>query len=209
MAYDVNDTKEMAKDKATEVAQTAQSAAGDVATTAKEQAQAFTDEARYQARQLLGTTRQQLSEQAEQRTQEASKGLRRLADQVQALGEGRPQDAGQVGDWARQLQGRLRQWATRLDSGGVDGAARDLSSFARRRPLVFLGGCLVAGVVVGRLVKDVAGADGAGQTGSPQRTSGMALGDGRRDVALPPPDGPTLVEQSASMGPAMGTGTMP
>jgi hypothetical protein len=95
MAYnDVNDTKELAKEKATEVAQTAQSAAGDVATTAKQQAQAFTDEAKYHARQLFGTTRQQLSEQAEQRTQEASKGLHRLADQMQALGEGRPQDAG-------------------------------------------------------------------------------------------------------------------
>ena len=207
MAYDVDDKKEMAKDMATEVAQTAQSAAGDVATTAKEQAQAFTDEARHQARQLYGTTRQQLSEQAEQKAQEASKGLHRLADQVQALGEGRPQDAGQVGDWARQLQTRLRQWATRLDSGGVDGAARDLSRFARRRPLVFLGGCMVAGVVVGRLVKDVAGADG--QTGWEQPAGRAGLDDGRRDVALPPPDGPSPVEQPASVGTGMGTRTMP
>jgi hypothetical protein len=209
MAYnDVNDTKELAKEKATEVAQTAQSAAGDVATTAKQQAQAFTDEAKYHARQLFGTTRQQLSEQAEQRTQEASKGLHRLADQVQALGEGRPQDAGPVGDWARQLQTRLRQWATRLDSGGVDGAARDLSSFARRRPLVFLGGCMAAGVVVGRLVKDVAGVEGQ-TAGSEQRTSRPGLTDGRREVALPPPDGPSLIEQPASMGSTMGAGTIP
>jgi hypothetical protein len=69
---------------------------------------------------------------------------------------------------------------------------------------------MVAGVVVGRLVKDVAGAEGNGQTpGSAQRMSGAALADGRREVALPPPDAPILIEEPASMGTAMGTGTMP
>ncbi len=82
-----------AKEKASEVVGHAESAVGEVASTAKDQARVLTEEAKYQARELMTTTRQQLSEQAEQRAQHASRGLRSVADQMQALKDGRPQDS--------------------------------------------------------------------------------------------------------------------
>ena len=178
-----------AVEKAREVAQTAQRAAGEVASTAAGEARAFVDDARSQAQELMSTTRSELSAQAEQRTQHAAQGLRTLSDQLQALAEGRPDEAGPVGSWTREAQLRLQQWSGRLERGGVEGLLRDLSTLARRRPGVFLVGCVAAGVVVGRVVKDVAGAD------RPAPSSAPSNGDESAPVApsrpttgvLPPP----------------------
>ena len=106
---------------------------------------------------------------------------------MQALEDGRPQDAGPVAEWTGEIQQRVRQWSDRLESGGVDGVLRDLSSFARRRPLVFLGACMAAGVVVGRLVKDAAGADASTGNGSASLSRSNQLPLGGTDDALPPP----------------------
>ena len=175
------------KEKASEIVGQAQSAAGEVASIAKDQARVLTEEAKYQARELMTTTRRQLSEQAEQRAQHASRGLRSIADQMRALNDGRPQDAGTVAQWTGEIQQRVRQWSDRLESGGVDGVLRDLSSFARRRPLVFLGACMAAGVVVGRLVKDAAGADASAGNGSASLRRSNQLPPGGMDDASPPP----------------------
>jgi hypothetical protein len=142
-----------------EVAQTAQRAAGEVASTAAGEARALVEDARSQAQELMSKARGELSEQAEQRAQHAAQGLRTLSDQLRAMAEGHPEEAGPVASWTREMQLRLQQWSGRLEQGGVEGVLRDLSRFARRRPGVFLVGCVAAGVVVGRVVKDVAGAD--------------------------------------------------
>jgi flagellar biosynthesis chaperone FliJ len=186
MSSSVSEKGSEAKDKASEVVGQAQSAVAEVASTAKDQARVLTEEAKHQARELMTTTRQQLSEQAEERAQHASRGLRSIADQMQALNEGRPQDAGTIAQWTGEIQERVRRWSDRLESGGVDGVLRDLSSFARRRPLVFLGACMAAGVVVGRLVKDAVGADASGNgAGSISRSTRLPLGG--MDDRLPPP----------------------
>ena len=135
----------------------------------------------------MTTTRQQLSEQAEQRAQHTARGLRTFADQLQALGDGRPQEAGTAAEWTREIQQRVRHLSDRLDSGGVDGVLRDLSGFARRRPLVFLGACMAAGAVVGRLVKDAAGAAPSSGNGSASLSSSNQRSRGGTADALPPP----------------------
>lgn len=178
----------------------AQSAAGDVVSSAKDQALALTEEAKYQARELMTTTRQQLSQQAEQRAHSASRGLRSIADQMQSLHDGRPQDAGAVADWAGEIQQHVRRWSDRLDSDGFDGVLRDLSGFARRRPLVFLGACLAAGVMVGRLVKDAAGADAPSGNGSAPVGSSNQLPRGDRDDVLPPPVTVGSIEDPVAVG---------
>jgi hypothetical protein len=195
-----------AKEKASEIVAQAQSAVGEVAGTAKDQARVLTAEAKYQARELMTATRQQLSEEAEQRAQRASRGLRSIADQMQALKDGRPQDAGPVAEWTGEIQQRVRQWSERLESGGVDGVLRDLSSLARRRPLVFLGACMAAGVIVGRLVKDAAGADAASSgngAASLSRSNQQPLGG--TDNALPRPASVSPIEDPG----AAGAGAMP
>ena len=91
--------------------------------------------------------------QAQARTERAAQGLRNLSDQLQALAEGRPQEAGNLADVARNARGRVTQVADRLEAGGVDGALDDLALFARRRPWAFLGLCAAGGFVLGRVVR--------------------------------------------------------
>ena len=154
------------KDKAGDVVGQAQSAVGEVASTAKDQARVLTDEAKYQARRACVHHAPAAVGAGRAASATRVPGLRSFADQLQALSDGRRKDAGTVADWTGEIQRRVRRWSTRLESGGVDGVLRDLSSFARRRPVMFLGACMAAGVVVGRLVKDAAGADASSGNGS-------------------------------------------
>src|SRR5215212_3257817 len=175
------------KDQASEAASTAVTKTGEVAGTATEgarqvaseasrQASQLTSEALSSARSLVGEATGSLREQAGQQTERAASGLRTLSDQVRALAEGRPDEAGPAGDYARQAGEKLQQVAERLESGGLEGALSDLQAFARRRPGVFLLGAAAAGFAVGRLVRgaQAANADG-GTNGSSQIGSGAEL----------------------------------
>jgi hypothetical protein len=146
---------QQAREKVAATTDAVRSAAGDVATEAGNQARAVLDQARGHATDLFETSRQELTTQAQVQTDRAAPGLKTRAQQVQALAEGRPHDAGQVADWLRDGQQRLSAFARRLDEHGPQGLLDDASRLARRRPLVFLGACVGAGFAVGRIVKDV------------------------------------------------------
>jgi hypothetical protein len=167
--------------KTSEVAGTATEGARQVATEASRQASQLTSEALSSARTLVGEATGSLREQAGQQTERAASGLRSLSDQVRALAEGRPDDAGAAGDYARQAGEKLQQVAERLESGGVEGALSDLQGFARRRPGVFLLGAVAAGFAVGRLVR---GAQAANAEGNAEGSSGTELRLGRVDGPL-------------------------
>lgn len=147
-------------------ADSARSAASGVAAEASGQARAAVDEARSQVTDLVSTTRGEVQSQAQAQTQRAAQGLRTLADQAQALADGRPQDAGRLGEWLRDGQQRLSRLAGRLDAQGPEGVLHDVAAFARRRPMAFLGACLGAGLLVGRLVKDSADGSTGGSSGA-------------------------------------------
>jgi hypothetical protein len=83
----------------------------------------------------------------------AASELRDLSGQVQALAEGRPEEAGVAGDYVRSAGQKLQQLADRIESGGVDGAVSDLQGFARRRPGALVLTALAAGIAVGYLVR--------------------------------------------------------
>jgi hypothetical protein len=148
------------------VAETARSAAGEVAGEAGNQALAVLDQAKSQATDLVGTTKAELKEQAQVQTQRAASGLSSLADQMQALAQGRPQDAGRLTEWASVGQHRLSTLSSRLDEQGLDGVLHDISGFARRRPMAFLAGCLATGFLLGRLIKDAAAAGSNSSAGA-------------------------------------------
>jgi hypothetical protein len=161
----------------------ARSAASDVASEAGDQAKEVMAEAKTQVSDLVTSTRQEVKGQARIQTQRAAERMRTLAGQARALSDGRPQDAGVLGDWLREAEQRLSHWAGRLEHRGPEGLLGDVTALARRRPAAFLGVCLGTGLVVGRLAKDSAagtpGRGGASQLPAP--TTG----------ALPavPPDG--------------------
>src|SRR5919112_61447 len=73
------------------------------------------------ARDVAATTTDQLKEQASAQTGRAAEGLRTVTSQLQALTDGRPDEAGAVGDYARQMGDKLGELAGRLDERGFDG----------------------------------------------------------------------------------------
>ena len=167
--------------KTGEVAGTATEGARQVASEAATQASQLTQEALSSARGLVTEATGSLREQAGQQTERAASGLRSLSDQVRALAEGRPDEAGPAGDYARQAGEKLQQVAERLESGGLEGALSDLQGFARRRPGVFLLGAAAAGFAVGRLVR---GAQAANADSGSEVGSGAELRLGRADGPL-------------------------
>lgn len=142
----------------------ATSAAGDVASTATDQAKQVASEAKVQVKSVLedtkgqvsglvGQARDELKSQASDRSTQAADGLRTLSGQLQALREGRADEAGPLAGYLDQARDQVSSFASRLDEGGIDGLVDDVSRFARQRPIVFLAAAAGAGFLVGRLVR--------------------------------------------------------
>jgi hypothetical protein len=174
-------TATAAKEQPGQVATTAAQGAKDVAGEAKSQAASVLGDATAEARDVIGEARNELRQQASQQTDRAAQGLRTLAGQIQALHSGRPESAGPVGDYARQIGEKVQALAERVESGGFDGVVDDVRRFARRRPGVFLFGAAAAGFAVGRLVRSsTGGGDGrkdTGYDGYPDALAGPGLSE--------------------------------
>jgi len=171
---------ESAKDQAGRVASTAVDHAQQVAGTASEQAAAVTQHATQQARNIVGDAKTQAQEQARRQTGQLADALERWRDQAQALVDGRPEEAGSVGDLARQATERLTSLAEEVRGRGFDGIVDDVQRFARRRPGAFLLGATAFGFLAGRLVRSGALSAASGQQGGTSATSGAP-------AALPTP----------------------
>jgi hypothetical protein len=160
--------------KAKEVAGQAGEQAKQLATEVKEQARDVAGDIKDQAKDLIGQTRTEVRLQADEGTKRVAGGIRTLGEQLQALRDGRPEDAGPMAGYADQARRKIDDVASRLDRDGLDGVMSDLSNFARRRPGVFLFACAGAGFVVARLVRSQTGAgDGAGAEGFGSATPPM------------------------------------
>ncbi len=130
-----------------------------VAGEAKEQVREVATDLKEHATDVLDQTRSQVRQQAEQSTQHLASGLHGLSQQIRALREGRPEEAGSISSYAERAGQRLEDMASRLDRGGLDAVASDLGGFARRRPGLFLLSCAAAGFALARIVR--AGGGGA------------------------------------------------
>ncbi|MET0579159.1 MAG: hypothetical protein ABW122_10925 [Ilumatobacteraceae bacterium] len=144
---------DQAKSAAGEVAAAATSSAKDVAGEAATQAKVVAGEAKRQVANVVDQTRHELSQQADDRTRQAAGGLRTLSDQVSALADGRPGEAGPLVGYLEDARARVSSIADRLEAGGPQGLLDDVTDFARRRPVVFLVAAGAAGFAVGRLAR--------------------------------------------------------
>jgi hypothetical protein len=163
------DTSDQAKQEAAATKDEAKRQAGETAQTAKAQASQVADEAKAQARNVVDEAKRVGTSRAEEQTANAAGALRQFEQQAQALLDGRPEDAGVLGDYARQLTGALGRYAARIDELGFEGVVRETSGFARRRPGAFLLAAAGAGLIVGRLgrgIKDAPSGNGAAVTTS-------------------------------------------
>jgi hypothetical protein len=162
---------DVAKQEAAEMAGTVKEQGGAVAGAAQAGGQRVVAEAasqvgqlggqvQTQVKELLGRSQTEFTDRASEQTEAAAGQLHDVAGELQALVEGRPQDAPRVAGYVAQAAERVESYAGRLDRGGFSGVADDLGRFARRRPGAFLLGAIAAGFVAGRLARGAQAASG-------------------------------------------------
>lgn len=198
-------TSQVAREQGQQVKGSAQDAASNVAGTAGDKARDLRGQAGQHARGIANEATRQLRGRAQDETDRAGQGLSAAGGQLQALAEGRIDDAGVFGDYARQAADAVNQWAETVQNRGFDGLIDDARGFARRRPGVFLAGAVAAGLLAGRLGRNLreemsddsgSGTSGSGTTGasSTSGTSGAlsAGSTGQRGSSTPstPPTTP-------------------
>lgn len=186
---------ETAKEETSATADQAKQAVGEVTTTAAEQARAVAGEARRQAGSAVQDLRSRAMEEAEGQTRRAAGVLRQWAQDLSELAEKADGDS-PARSLVTQVADRGHQAADYVDKQGVEGIADDLQRFARRRPGLFLGGALLAGLAVGRLGKVAGKAAQSADGGQAQSTDGgqaQSAGAGQLpysvepDIPAPPP----------------------
>jgi hypothetical protein len=123
-------------------------------------------QAKGQLSDLIGQTRQEVRQQAETKGQEAASSLRRFSEQISALSDGRPGEAGQLTSYLDDARQRVQGIADTLEQRGPQGLLDDVSRFARRKPGTFLLFAAVAGFGVGRLVRAGAASQSTSDSGS-------------------------------------------
>jgi uncharacterized protein YjbJ (UPF0337 family) len=169
---------DVAKGEASTVKDTAMQAGGNVAQTAKEEAGNVAAEARDQARGLLGTVSGEVQSQASNQQQRVAQAVHSLAKELGGMASS-SNESGPLTDLAHQASrkgGEIAHWLENREPGDL---LEELRSFARRRPVVFLGLCALAGVVVGRLGRSAVAANTSLDSpsgGSAQLTSGDGYG---------------------------------
>ena len=210
MANQATEVATTAADQGKQVAATAAQETKQVAGQAMDQVHAVAGEAKAQARTLLDQARTDVRSQADQQTERIADGLRGLAGQVQALLDGRTEEAGPLPDLAKQATSQIESLAGRLGDGGLDGVVEDVTRFARRKPGLFLAGAAALGFVGGRLLR---GVQAAQQQGLGQTSSSAAMPATGQSPPLPAPVGGTYAGATADstdvialVEPALGDG---
>jgi hypothetical protein len=157
-----------AVDEARDVGRTAQEAAQTVAQDVKEEVGQITGELRQQAHTLVDETRTQLREKADAQTTGFADRLGRLAEELQALASGHPDQAETARRYLDQAGSAIADVAGQLRSKDFEGLVLEVQRFGRRRPGAFLAASAAVGFVAGRLVRSAR--DDAGSSTSPAGT---------------------------------------
>lgn len=148
-------TADQAKDAAKSVAGDAREAGRSVAETAKDEAASVKDDTVRQGRKLLDETSSSLNSHASDQLNRAGGALRSLSDDLGRVAEGESPDQGLVTELAGQINERTEAAAQWLENHEPGDVLEEVKSFARRRPLAFLGIAAGIGLVAGRLTRSV------------------------------------------------------
>lgn len=121
----------------------------------KKQAKTVASGAREQAKDLAHQVRGHVEDLVEERKDQAADRLGSLAEALreagQTLDQGQP--AGAVGPYTSLAARQVERLSRYLRENDLRRFVRDTETFARRRPEVFLGGSLIAGLVLARFFK--------------------------------------------------------
>jgi hypothetical protein len=151
------DSIQQAKDQAKELAQGAKEQVKSLASDAKDQAKDVAKQARDHVQGLIGQQKDQAADR-----------LGTLASALRDAGRklNQDQEAGDVGQYADRAAGQVERLSRYLRQSDLNSLVRDTETFARRRPEVFLGGTLIAGLMLARFLKASAPDSGNGGNGS-------------------------------------------
>jgi len=204
--------KEAATEEAGKLQNAVREQAGDVMTTAREHGSDVVQTAKSETQQVVERTRGAVESEARQRTDELARTVRRFGEGLDAMAQGRPEEAGPVAGYVRDAASRVGDVAQRLETRGYDGLVQDVSGFARRRPGIFLASAGVLGFAVGRVLRS-GGASAGGARG--QMTPGQMMpGEmmpgqmtpGITPGQMTPGTPPAMADATVAMQPVMPSG---
>ncbi|WP_375423317.1 hypothetical protein [uncultured Friedmanniella sp.] len=145
----------VAKEQASAVKDTAVDKGQQVVDVAKEQAAAVTSEATNHAKDLLEQGRGEVASQLVTQQQRLGSLVHSFAEELGSMGSS-ADNPGPLSGLAKQGSRTVGELAHRLENSEPADLLEDLRNFARRRPVAFLTGAAVAGIVVGRLSRSLA-----------------------------------------------------
>ena len=174
----------MAKDEASSVKDTAVGAGKNVAATAKDEAANVAAETKQQAKSLLGSVSSEVQTQAGTQQQKIAESVHALSTELSGMASG-SSESGPLTDLAQQAADKAREIAGWLESREPRDVLREVESFARRRPVMFLALCGLAGVVAGRITRGAVAANTS--IDSPSAATGAIADPSRRELDSAPP----------------------
>ncbi len=168
-------TKDVAKGEAANVKDTAVDAGKNVAATAKGEAANVVQETKQQAQSLLSTVSSEVRDQGRNQQQRIAGAVHSLSKELGGMASS-SDESGPLTDLAQQASRRGGEIAHWLEDSEPSDVLEEVKRFARRRPVLFLGICAAAGVVVGRLARGAVAANtsldtpDSGTSGTPALT---------------------------------------
>ena len=105
---------------------------------------------------LLGGIQQRVTSRVDEQKNRAADGLGGIADVFRNAGNELRNDNETVAQYVDMASDQLRRFAQTIRQRGVADMLEDVSSFARRRPALFIGGAFVLGIGLARFLKSSA-----------------------------------------------------
>ncbi|WP_114558199.1 hypothetical protein [Desertihabitans aurantiacus] len=170
-------TKDVAQQEASQVAGTAKEGVQNVAGTAKEEAVNVAQEAKQRAGDIVGTVLDEVRGQASSQQQRLAGGLHTVASELGEMAS-KSEQSGPGTQLAKEASRRIGSAGHWLENREPADLLDEVRDFARRRPVVFLAGAALAGVVVGRLTRDIAASRTSLDDPGPRRASATGTGQG-------------------------------
>ena len=164
---ETQDTTQVVKDQASDLANSSVQAGKHVGDVAREQASGVAAEAGRQGKNLVEQAQGQLHEQAAEGQHRIAQKLLSLSDELRSMAENSGQ--GVALDVTQQAASRVRDAGHWLEKREPRQVVNEVQSFARRRPAMFLVLAAGAGLVAGRLTRGLkdATADDSTETAMP------------------------------------------
>jgi hypothetical protein len=154
-------TGQVVREQAASVGQGATQAGGRVAQTAAEQGREVARETRAQARNLVNEATSELTHQTSMQQKRAAEGLRALGSELHNMAS-RSEQGGLAGELVAQAADRAHQAAHWLEHRQPGEVLDEVRALARRHPGAFLAGAMAAGIIAGRLTRNIIADGGTG-----------------------------------------------